>query len=851
MIAQFFDSLQFAKPFYFWLLLALPLLWLRFRQQRVWVMLWRSLILALVVLTLADPQTVSRSSTQEERVFAFDISRSVPASTRRWMVETVEKEFAPKSGERVYLLGGDAKETSHWREALTDTAGASTIQPEKTNLENLLGRLIALPPAPRSLFLFTDGWETQGDVRRLLPAAAAAGIKILPVVRAERAAIENVSLGKLIAPSFGISAEALNLKVVLENHNDRPVDGTLTLSRDGQTFRTELVKLTPGSQMFTYQTTLPEGTVASYRASFTTRQADFDRYPQDNQALASVTIRNKAKILLLNGHPGGGRYLEEILKRRGFDVTSRAPDGAPAPTGYKAVIFNNVERDRFSANYLAAVERHTADGNGFLMIGSEASFSPNSYRRTPIEAMLPVEPKEPKREEKNRAVILVIDKSGSMRDENRILYAREAAKAVVRQLKDNDLVGVVGFDVSAFVITQVDTVGRVRRVFESQIDRLNPGGQTYFYPALLEAKRQVERTNVGRRHIILISDGETRGSQGELVDLVNVMKGEMKVTVSAVAIGAEADIRIMKRIAQYGGGAFHHTLDPTSLPQIVLSQLQDNPREDPAGPSSFNPVANRNSELLGSLGARAYPTVLGYMETELKSGAQADLFIPRDDRRAPLLASWRYGRGRSVALTTDMEGRWTRSWIGWGGLASFWERVFDWLRPLPNEEPVPLHEARVSLLASQPVLDLLVFEDVSADSQFRFTLSGKGGKQEGTLTRLAVGHYQAPLPIAAPGEYRIDIIENRNGRQIAYPALSYSQPYDLTSERPRSDTNIDLLTRLAEGTGGKLNPRAADLSARSEVSKSFTPVRQPFIALAFLLFFLEIAIRKLFISEAD
>lgn len=851
MLSQFLDNLHFARPFYFWLLLALPLLWLHFRQQRVWVMLWRSFILALVVAILADPQTVSRSSTQEERVFAFDVSHSIPASTRRWMAETAEKEFAPKNNERVYLLGGEIKEAGNWREALADNASANNFQPDKTNLENLLNRLIALPSAPRSLYLFTDGWETQGDVQRLLPAAAAAGIKILPVVRAQRAAIENVSLSKLIAPSFGNAAEALNLKVVLENHNDRPVDGTLTLARDGQTFRTEPVKLAPGSQMFTYQATLPEGTAATYRASFTARQAELDRYPQDNQALAAVTIRNKAKILLINGHPGGGRYLEEILKRRGFDVTSRAPDGAPAPAGYKAVIFNNVERDRFAPNYLAAVERHTADGNGFLMVGSEASFSPNSYRRTPIEALLPVEPKEPKREEKNRAVILLIDKSGSMRDDNRIIYAKEAAKAVVRQLKDNDLIGVVGFDVSAFVVTQVDTVGRLRRVFESQIDRLNPGGQTYFLPALLEAKRQIERTNVGRRHIILISDGETRGSQGELVDLVGVMKNEMRVTVSAVAIGSEADIRIMKRIAQYGGGAFHHTLDPTSLPQIVLQQLQDNPRDDPVGPASFNPVQNRASELLGPLGNRAFPAVLGYMETELKSGAQLDLLIPREDRRAPLLASWRYGRGRSVALTTDMEGRWTRGWIAWGGLTSFWERVFDWLRPLPNEEPVPQHEARVSLLASQPVLDLLVFEEAAADSQFRFTVSGKNGKQEGALSRLATGHYQAVLPIATSGEYRIDVSENRSGRQIAYPALSYSQPYDLTSERPRADANIDLLTRLAEATGGKLNPQASDIAARNQVSKSFTPVRQPFIILACLLFFLEIAVRKLLLSDPD
>src|SRR3970040_2885243 len=140
-----------------------------------------------------------------------------------------------------------------------------------------------------------------------------------------------------------------------------------------------------------------------------------------------------------------------------------------------------------------------------------------------------------------------------MREENRSLYAQEAAKAVARQLKNNDSLGIVGFDVSAFVLVPLEPVGRLRRGIDAQIDRLKPGGQTYFYPALMEAKRQLERSNAARKHIILLSDGETRGSQGELVDLVGVMKNEMKITVSAVAIGSEAQIPIMKRSKQSGG----------------------------------------------------------------------------------------------------------------------------------------------------------------------------------------------------------------------------------------------------------------------------------------------------------
>ena len=242
-----------------------------------------------------------------------------------------------------------------------------------------------------------------------------------------------------------------------------------------------------------------------------------------------------------------------------------------------------------------------------------------------------MEPKEPpKRPEQNRAVVLVVDKSGSMRDDNRILYAKEAAKAVAGQLRDIDLLGVVGFDDSPFVVVYLETMSRLRGVVDAQIDRLRPSGQTYFLPALLEAKRQLERVNASRKHIILLSDGVTRGSQGELVDLVGVMKNDLKITVSAVAISNEADVRIMKRISQYGGGLFRHVVDPASLPQIVLEQLQDKQREEPQDIKPLIPVPVAGSELLHGFGVRNYPAVLGYMETELKRGAQLDLQILKE-----------------------------------------------------------------------------------------------------------------------------------------------------------------------------------------------------------------------------
>ena len=848
---ELFSNVQFAKPFFFWLLLALPLLWFRLRDQRFSIVIWRTLILLLFIVILADPQSVTEQTRHEERIFAFDLSQSIPESMHRWMESTADSRFSPNQQDRIFVFGSETREVTNWREWLKgENSEQSSIRPGKTSLEKLFTTLLELPAAPRSLFIFTDGWETQGNVEHLLPAIAGSGLKIYPILPAGPPKIANVAVTKLLAPTYGNSGEALNLKVVLENQNEREVDGTLTLTRNGQTFKTDSVKLKPGSQIFTYQTTLSDGSPTSfYRASFTPRRADFDRYAADNQALAWVTVRSKAKVLLLNGRSGGGRYLEEIFKRLGFEVTSRTADSPPAPTGYQVVVFNNAEREKFSTSYLASIERHVAAGNGFLMLGDEASFAPGSYRRTPIENILPVEPREPKREEKNRAVVLVIDKSGSMREQNKMLYALEAAKVLVRQLKDNDLLGVVAFDVSPFIVVPMESVGRLRSTFNSQIDRLRPGGQTYIYPALLEAKRQLERQNAAIKHVILLSDGETRGSQSELIDLVSVMKNEMKITVSGIAVGAEADIRLMKRVSQYGGGLFHYTLDPSTLPQIVLQQIQDKPTDEPPRERDFTPLQERGSQLLSSFPTRSYPTIRGYMETDLKRGAHLDLMIPRDDRKAPLLASWQYERGKSIALTTDLEGRWSRNWIQWNELQNFLGKILDWLRP--SEEPIPLHEARVSLSASQPVLELFAYEEASADSQFRFSVIGKSGRSEGTLRKLAPGHYQAELPISVPGDYRVELTEERRGRRIPYPPIGYTLPYDRESEIARPEFNTNLLIQLAQATGGEINPESPDKFQKQDVTRNYQPMRQPLIVLAFVLFLLEIAARKLLLSEID
>ena len=57
-----FSQIVFAKPYFLWLLIALPLLWFRLSDRRLAIVIGRTLILALVIVTLADPQTTGEES---------------------------------------------------------------------------------------------------------------------------------------------------------------------------------------------------------------------------------------------------------------------------------------------------------------------------------------------------------------------------------------------------------------------------------------------------------------------------------------------------------------------------------------------------------------------------------------------------------------------------------------------------------------------------------------------------------------------------------------------------------------------------------------------------------------------
>ena len=475
------------------------------------------------------------------------------------------------------------------------------------------------------------------------------------------------------------------------------------------------------------------------------------------------------------------------------------------------------------------------------MVGGEESLGLGGYKGSSLEKVLPVSLMPPQKPERSTAMVLVIDTSGSMRRDNKLLYAKEGVRAVARNLKDTDMLGIIGFDREPFVVIPLEPLGKIRGDIEYRLDRLTASGGTFLLPALEEARRQLTRQSAARKQVVILTDGETGGSGSEYLDLVTVMHREAKITVSSIALGEEANLRLLSRISDYGGGAFHHTTDPSSLPELFLDQMEDNKEEKTMVEKDLRPLPNPDSPLLKDVNTRGIPPIKGYVETRLKNGARMDIALRMDGRRPPLLASWTYGKGKAVVFTSDASGRWSAPWINWEGFSKLWSRVVRWC--LPEVTRKETHFS-VELGYNEDGLIVDAFSYGSSEEGRNASAKIKGPSDLDRtlpLDRLAPGHYQGVLTDPQAGDYRVEVTLP-SGEKVG--PLGYTAPPRRTGETPQPQANFPLLEALAAATGGSVSPDVTTL-----VQPTSPPEPQPLlpylIPLAMLLYFLELLVRKL------
>ncbi|MGI9334102.1 MAG: VWA domain-containing protein [Gammaproteobacteria bacterium] len=851
---------ELAQPAWLWLALLLPLIaYLRWRGggsesrfKRFAGTGLRCLGVGTLIVALAGPLKAGYSP-HTDVLFALDVSSSIDRETSERALDFVnsalmQKDTAARMG--VVVFGTDASVEVLLRQGAEPVSELSSDVPrDGTDIGRAVEVAVGAfaPDGQRRVVLLSDGRENLGRARTAAAVARSIGVEIYTVPLEKAETHEEVYLRDIAAPQWVRVHEPFEIQMTL--HSTEQASAELLVLRNGAIVREISLTLEPGSNVHSLVEQASEAGLYEYEAIV---NSEVDGIPENNRFQAFVQVRGEPKVLHVSGQPQWGRYVNAALRAQGLIVDEVIGTSLPATlhklVEYDLVVLDNVLAFDLSLAKMELLEEYVRDaGGGVLYLGGDNSYSAGGYQGTPIERLLPVamdvrtEIKIP-----TLAVVLLIDKSGSMSSkiegEEKLSVAKIAALSAVEVLNPLDKVGVLAFNDSFEWSVAPTEVGN-RRPIAEKLRGLNAGGGTNLLTALNEAHRAMNEIEAKVKHFIVLSDGLTdvQSDFGALAERI----AQDGITVSTVAFGRDANQELMRQIAAWGLGRFYHTDDPQNIPRIFASETMVVSRdlivEKPIQPALVFP-----GEMLEGFAAHSFPPLAGYQRAFPKPAAQILLSAAEQD---PLLVSWRYGLGKSVAFTSDLAGRWGREWVSWPQFGRLVAQIARWTMRRGGTERL-LPEFHWQGRHGEIVVDALDRDDRFINGlEMQATITDpRRGNAQVALEQVAPGRYRGEFEVNSAGRYYFNLSGTAHGVRVGPKTFGLAVPYSAEF----LDLGVDraLLEDLAAETGGRMLPLAgASLSAIMATNPHAAGPRWriwwPLALAALLLLLLEVAVRKL------
>lgn len=880
--------MTFTTPLLLLLFLLVPLiLWLGWpskavsRRREIASLILRLIIFSSLVLSLAGLELV-RSADNLAVVFLVDVSDSMPAGAKGGAVQWVQRSIAqmgPDDKAAVVLFGGDAL-VEHPLSAVRTIAEFTSIPvTNATDLSQAIRLALALFPAQaaKRIVIISDGIATTGNAEEAARLAAAAGVRItgVPIQRNE-ADLTEALVTDVNAPASLRQDEEFDLTIRVKSTVAQTVGvrvfGGSALVYEG---KLDLIK---GEQSYTVSLKAGQPGFVAYKVQLVPATGQ-DSFYQNNELAAFSQVQGPPRVLIVTGERSEdtagldeGAQLAAALQAAGIDFDRVAPPGLPSElpllAEYASVVIINTPAKDLTQRQQQAVEQYVRDlGGGLLVIGGPQSYGVGGYFKTPLEDVLPVEMQLKDQKRRPRlTIVFVIDHSGSMTETSggatKLDLAKEAAIRSVELLSPTDKVGVVQFDDLASWVVEITPLDDPDSIV-NRIASIRAGGGTDILSGVQAVAAVLPDDESQIKHVILLTDGQA--SPTGIQDLVEQMNTNNGITFSTVAVGQGADTTLLQDLAQAGQGRYHFAGDAASIPEIFTEETILATRayiiEEPFFPEQVAP-----SPIMQ--GIKSVPQLYGYVGTTAKATAQTILQSRiADGSTDPILVSWQYGLGRSVAWTSDTTGRWAKDWVTWSGFPTLFAQA---VRFTINESVQSDISADVQLTGETATLAVDAFDN-GGNFINNLTLNANIVAPDGTtqgveMVQVAPGRYEANFTPDQQGAYLIRVSGGQGANvsigETAGWVLSYSPEYKLPDSPA---VGVNELTQLALITGtcafdetNTLNTadcflaEPQDAFNHDQLARNVTsPVWPYLLLLATLVLPFDIAVRRLVISRYD
>ncbi|MGE7090090.1 VWA domain-containing protein [Lysinibacillus sp. NPDC048646] len=796
----------------------------RLKKNHLTVLGIRMIAICCLVFALAAPYILLPIK-EEQVLFLVDRSASMKG-TEVEMASFIEESLQSKKDEQlagIYSFSSTLQTETILSRSLKEVSKFTAMkETDQTNIEQSLQLATGIvnPKKATRLVLLTDANETKGDALAFATKLKGANISV-DVVPFSQSVANDVSLKSFVTPQVAYVGEQQQL--VTEVNATAAGHGELLLYENDELIHREAVELAEGSNVFTYKHTATAEGLVKYEALV---QVGQDAIFENNKLTSVTMVQSEPHLLIVNGYDTASPIAAALgTKSISYDVVDAKslPNELSSYLQYNAIIFDNVPGHLVGEAKMSVIEQAVKNfGVGFTMVGGENSFGLGGYFKTPIETLLPVEMEIKGKEQlPSLGLVIVLDRSGSMHG-TKLELAKEAAARSVEMLRDEDTLGFIAFDDRPWEIIETGPLGNKEEAVDTILS-VTPGGGTEIYSSLEKAYENLADLKLQRKHIILLTDGQSQA--GNYEDLIATGK-DNGVTLSTVAIGQDADGNLLESLSEMGSGRYYDVIDEQMIPSILSREtamisrtyIEDNP---------FYPAIYHASGW-NSLFANGVPQMNAYIGTTAKQGASV---IAQSEKEDPVIAQWQYGLGKTFAFTSDSTGKWTGDWARWQEWGTFWQTIISQMLPSYNDVAYDVRlDTDGSFVITDPTNEAAFLDIVAVNEA--------GEELEMQLETISASQVRATVQ-AEPGLIFFRIADEEQAIYQAGLSVPYSAEYEL---RP---VNEKLVEELTKQTGGNV------LEEPQEVFRDFTQkgaerqnIATWLLLAGMLLFFIDITIRR-------
>lgn len=412
--------------------------------------------------------------------------------------------------------------------------------------------------------------------------------------------------------------------------------------------------------------------------------AAVDANPYNNVLTFTQEVSGKLKVLLIYENYEDMLPIKNSYKSSAEIDEHYYRDGEIVSTvewlnRYDEIVLSSVDltgMDNYS-NFLRSLDKVVSTFGKSLITFGDTNIQNSKGSLTALSNMLPVTYGKAAGEEK--LFTIVIDTSRSMESLNRLDTAKNAAKAILDNLADDDVVSVVQFNGAPEVVTRLAEVGKNKDNIKKQIDALDVRQSTNIVAALDAAAglatSTMEGKEFGERRLFLISDGMNYSLDEEsrkIEDVVTFLRDGGVVT-SALDVGragydatnAARGLSLLKSVSNKGGGAYMDISNSKNYDEVIHSQLPDDINSSSGNPSAIF-VRRRADKVLQNVDTeelQGYDTFVNnfiYSRKKVTPVLEVEYRGNSQDRstNVPLYAYWSYGKGLVASFTTELTGGW-------------------------------------------------------------------------------------------------------------------------------------------------------------------------------------------------